>query len=82
MAVPTLTYGYEIRKQQKNRKQKLKLQKRNSWVQQATQGRQVKHPKIREELNVFNLNTKIIKSRSRWKYNVQRMEGMRILEKF
>jgi hypothetical protein len=36
---------------------------------------------IREELNTFNLNNKILKSRSQWKYRVQRMEDKLIPKK-
>jgi hypothetical protein len=32
---------------------------------------QIRNTKIKEELNIFNLNTKIIKSRSQWKCNSQ-----------
>jgi hypothetical protein len=35
---------------------------------------QIENTKIREELNIFNLNAKSIKSRSQWKNHVQRME--------
>jgi hypothetical protein len=43
---------------------------------------QIRNTKIREELNIFNLNNKIIKYISQWKYQVQRMEGRRIPKKF
>jgi hypothetical protein len=39
---------------------------------------QMRNTKIREELNISNLNAKIIKSRSQWKYHVQRIEDRRI----
>jgi hypothetical protein len=42
---------------------------------------QIRNTKIREELNIFNLNAKIIKSRPEWKYHLQRMEGRRIAKK-
>jgi hypothetical protein len=42
---------------------------------------QIRNTKIREELNIFNLNYKIIKSRSQWKYPVQRMEDRRTPKK-
>jgi hypothetical protein len=45
-----------------------------------TRKRQIRNTKIREELNIFNLNAKIIKSTSQWKYHMQRMEGRRILK--
>jgi hypothetical protein len=32
---------------------------------------QIRNTKIREELNIFNLNNKILKSRSQWKYHMQ-----------
>jgi hypothetical protein len=42
---------------------------------------QLRNTKIREELNIFNLNDKIIKSRSQYKYRVKRMEDRRIPKK-
>jgi hypothetical protein len=35
----------------------------------------------REELKIFNLNAKILKSRSQWKYHVHRVEDERIPKK-
>jgi hypothetical protein len=46
-----------------------------------TRKKQVRNTKIIEELNIFNLNTKVIKSRSQWKCHVQRMEDRRIPKK-
>jgi hypothetical protein len=37
--------------------------------------------KIREELNIFNLNAKIIISRLRWRCHVQQMDDRRIPKK-
>jgi hypothetical protein len=42
---------------------------------------QIRNTKIREGLNIFNLDDKILKSRSRWKYHVQRMEDRRMPKK-
>jgi hypothetical protein len=42
---------------------------------------QIRNTKIREDLNILNINNKILKSRSQWKYHVQRMEDRRILKK-
>jgi hypothetical protein len=36
---------------------------------------------IREELNILNLNNKILKSRLQWKYHVLRMEDKLISKK-
>jgi hypothetical protein len=41
----------------------------------------IRNTKIKEELSIFNLNDKIIKSRSHWRYHVHRMEGRRTPEK-
>jgi hypothetical protein len=43
---------------------------------------QIRNNEIREGLNIFNLNARSIKSRSQWKYHVQRMEDRRIPRKF
>jgi hypothetical protein len=50
-------------------------------VASYTRKAQIRNTKIREELNIFNLNANIIKSRSQWKYHVQRMEDSRIAKK-
>jgi hypothetical protein len=42
---------------------------------------QIINTKIREEIKTFNLNNKIIKSRSPWKYRVLRLEDRRIPKK-
>jgi hypothetical protein len=42
---------------------------------------EIRNIKIREELNIYNLNAKIIKSRSQWKYHVHRMEYRQIPKK-
>jgi hypothetical protein len=42
---------------------------------------QIRNIKIMEELNILNLNNKIKKSRSQWKYYVLRMEDRRIRKK-
>jgi hypothetical protein len=39
---------------------------------------QTLNTKIREELNIFNLNDEILKSGSQWEYHVRRMEDKRI----
>jgi hypothetical protein len=36
---------------------------------------QMRNTEIIKELNFFNLNAKIIKSRSQWKYHVQRIKA-------
>jgi hypothetical protein len=46
-----------------------------------TRNDQMRRTKIREELSIFNLNAKIIKSRSQRKYHVRRMEDRRTAKK-
>jgi hypothetical protein len=41
----------------------------------------IENTKIREELNILNVNDETIKSSSRWKYHVLRMEDRRISKK-
>jgi hypothetical protein len=81
MAVPTITYGSEI---WSIKKQAAKIEtaemKFLSIVAGNTRKVQIS-TKIREELNILNLNAKIIKSRSQWKYHVPRMEDRRIPKK-
>jgi hypothetical protein len=47
----------------------------------CTRKNQIRYTKIRQKLNIFNLNNNILKSKSRWKYYVQRMEDERIQKK-
>jgi hypothetical protein len=42
---------------------------------------EIRNTKIRDELNIFNLNNKILKSGSSWKHHVLRMENRRIPKK-
>jgi hypothetical protein len=42
---------------------------------------QTGYTKIMEKLKIFNLNNKILKSRSQWKHHVQRTEDGRIPKK-
>jgi hypothetical protein len=39
-----------------------------------TRKEQIKNTKIKEKRNIFNLNNKILKSRSQWQYHILRME--------
>jgi hypothetical protein len=41
----------------------------------------IRNTRIREELNILNLNNKNLKSRSHWKFHVLRMEDRRIPKK-
>jgi CMP-2-keto-3-deoxyoctulosonic acid synthetase len=41
----------------------------------------IRNSKIKEGLNIYNLNTKIIKPRSQWKYHMERMEDRWIPKK-
>jgi hypothetical protein len=42
---------------------------------------QIRNTDLRVKLNIFDLNKEILKSRSQWKYHVQRMEDRRIPKK-
>jgi hypothetical protein len=43
--------------------------------------KETRNTRVREELNIFNLNDKIIKSSSQWKNHVHRMDGTRFPKK-
>jgi hypothetical protein len=83
MAVPTLNYRSEILTVTK--KQEAKTETAEMKILRSVAGyirkNQIQNIKIREELNIFNLNAKSIKSRSQWKNHVQRMEDRRIPKK-
>jgi hypothetical protein len=83
MAVPTLTYGFEIRTITKNQEANIETAEMTFLRSVAGYKRngQIRNTKIREELNIFNLNAKIIKPRSQWNYHVQRTEDRRIPKK-
>jgi hypothetical protein len=46
-----------------------------------TRKNKITNIKIREELNIFNVHDKILKSRSQWEYHMQRMEDRQIPKK-
>jgi hypothetical protein len=84
VGVRTPTYRSEIWTITKKQEAKIETAEMKSLRSVAgyTRKDQIRNTKIREELNIFNINAKIIKSRSQWKYyHVQRMEGRRILKK-
>jgi hypothetical protein len=78
MVVPALTYGSETWAITTIETAEMKFLRS---VAGYTRKSQIRHTKIREERNIFNINNKIIKSRSQWKYHVQRMEDRRIPKK-
>jgi hypothetical protein len=82
MGVPALTYGSEtwtVKKQEATIEiVEIKFLRSAAGCIKKDQ---IRNTKIREELNIFNLNAKIMNSRSQWKYHVQRMEDRRILKK-
>jgi hypothetical protein len=82
MAVPMLTYGSEI---WTIKKQEAKIESAETKFLRSVAGYtrkdQITNTKIREKLNIFNLNAKIIKSRSQWKHQMQRMEDRQIPKK-
>jgi hypothetical protein len=61
-----------------NKKQEAKIEAAQMKLLRSVAGYiwkdQIRNTKIREELDIFILNTKIIKSRSQWKNHKQRME--------
>jgi hypothetical protein len=73
----TYTYIW-IQNMHYNKKQEAKSETAEmKFLQSAasyTRRDQIRCTKIREELNIFTLNGKIIKSTSQWKYHVQQME--------
>jgi hypothetical protein len=75
-AVPTLTCGSEMwtitdKQEAKIETAEMKLLRSvASYIRKD----QMRNTEIREELNIFNRNAIIIKSRSQWKYHVQRTE--------
>jgi hypothetical protein len=77
MAVPTLTYGSEIWTITKKQEAKFETAEIKFLMSAAGYARkdQIRNTKIKEELDIFNINNKILKSKSQWKYHVQRMEG-------
>jgi hypothetical protein len=86
MAGPTLTYESEIwtittttTKQEANIETAEMKFLRN--VAGCAGKDQIGNTKIMEELNIFSPNSKILKSRSQWKYHVLRMENRRIPKK-
>jgi hypothetical protein len=83
MAVPTLTYGSKTWPTTKTQEAKIETAEIKFLRRVAgyTRRDQIKNNKIREELNIFNLNAKIIKSRSQRKYHVQQMDNRRTPKK-
>jgi hypothetical protein len=77
MAVHTLTYGSKIWTKTKQNKTKKKLEAKIETAETVwsvacyTMKNHIRNIKIMEELNIFNLNNKILKLRSDWKYHVQ-----------
>jgi hypothetical protein len=71
---------YNKKKQHKAKTETAEMKSLRS-VASYTSYEQIRNTKIREELNIFNLNAKIIKSRSQWKYHVQQMEDRWIQKK-
>jgi hypothetical protein len=83
-ATPTLKYGsviWTIRKKNQEAKVETTEMKFLKNVAGYIGKDQIRSTKIREELNIFNLNAKVIKSKSTWLYHVQRMEEKRIPKK-
>jgi hypothetical protein len=83
MAAHALTYGPKIWTLTKKQEAKIETAEMKFLRSVAgyTRKDQIKDTKIKEELNISKLNAKIIKSRSQWKYHVQRMEARRIPKK-
>jgi hypothetical protein len=76
MAVPTFTYGLEIRTFTKKQEARIETVEMNCLRSVAGYKRrgQKRNSKIMEELNIFNLNDKILNFRSQWRNHVLRME--------
>jgi hypothetical protein len=83
MVVHTLTYRLDIWTTKKKQETKIENAEMKflRCVAGYTRKDQVRNTKIREELNIFNLNSKILKSRSQWKYHMQQLEDKWILKK-
>jgi hypothetical protein len=77
MAVPTLTRGSKIWTIKKTGSKHLNC--RNEILEECRRLHEERPDKIMEELNMLNAN--VIKSRSQWKYHVQRMEDRWIAKK-
>jgi hypothetical protein len=74
----TQAYGSEIWTITKNRNCRDKSLRS---VAGYTRKDQIRSTKIREELNMFNVNNKILKSKSQWKYHFLGMEHRQIPKK-
>jgi hypothetical protein len=76
----TYTYMYDLGyglQEKRNRKQKFSRTTEIKFfrnVADYTMNNQIRNTKVREELNIFNLNAKIIKSISQWVHHMQRMK--------
>jgi hypothetical protein len=82
MAVTTLRYRSEIWSITTSTRKKQTAEMKFLWSAAGyTRKCHTRRTKITEELNILNVNLKIIKFRSNWKYHVQRMEDRRILKK-
>jgi hypothetical protein len=81
VAVPGCTYEFEIWTVTKRQEAKFETAEMKFLsVTGCTRKGQIGNTKFREELNIFNLIAKIIKSVSQWKCHGQRMEDGRILK--
>jgi hypothetical protein len=78
MAVPKLAYGIEIRTVTKTGSRN--WNRRNIILVECRRLDKERRNK-KEELNIFNLNDKIIKSKSQWKYHMQLMKDRLIWKK-
>jgi hypothetical protein len=66
-AVPTLTYGSQIWITKKEEAKIERAEMKFLWsVVGYTRKDQIRNKKIREKVNIFNPNKKILKSRSHW----------------
>jgi hypothetical protein len=69
MAITTHTYGLACNKKHKTKTETAEMKFFGS-VAAYTRKNQIRTTKIREELNIFNLNNAILKSRSQWNYHI------------
>jgi hypothetical protein len=83
LAVPAFTYGSEILTFTKKQEARIETAKMNFLRSVAGYKRidKIRNSKIREELNIFNLNGKILNFTSQWQNHVLRVEDGRILKK-
>jgi hypothetical protein len=86
MVVPILTYRSDILTITTiTTKQEAKIETAETKFLRSVAGYtrkdRIRNTQIRGKLNIFHLNNNILKSKSQWKYHVQRMEDRRIPKK-